>query len=73
MITTDTTNIYNCYEIRRNNKTIVSLEMVNPYDNGPRIVKIASLSNSSWFTAPSMPGSWYNMTVLIYSPNGTLL
>lgn len=73
LITTDTTHIANCYEIRRNNKTIVSLELVDTYDNGPRILKIGSKDMENWFTAPPLPGSWYNMTVLLYSADGTLL
>lgn len=46
---------------------------MDAYDNGPRILKIGSEDIASWFTAPPLPGSWYNMTVLMYAANGTLL
>lgn len=46
---------------------------MDTYDNGPRILKIGSVNQTSWFVAPNMPGSWYNFSVLMYSENGTLL
>lgn len=75
LISTESTFISGCYEIRRNNQTILSLIMEQPYtyDNGPRILKLGSEDISQWFTAPDTPGSWYNVSVLLYGPDGTLL
>ena len=44
LITTFTDDLINCYEIRRDNKTILSVEFGSSivYDNGPRILKLGS-------------------------------
>lgn len=47
--------------------------MASAYDNGPRIIKLSSDNITNLFTAPSIPGGWYNMTVSLYAANGSLL
>lgn len=36
-------------------------------------MRIANSNFSNWFTAPPLPGNWYNYTVSLYGVNGTLL
>ena len=43
------------------------------YNNGPVLIRIQNTNTSNWFTAPPIPGNWYNYTLSLYSPNGTLL
>jgi len=45
----------------------------NLYDNGPRILQIASKNITNWFTAPNLPGQLYNMTISLYGTDGRLL
>ena len=49
--------------------------MVPPpgYINGPALIHIKNTNESYWFTAPQIPGNWYNYTLSLYSANGTLL
>lgn len=49
--------------------------MVPPagYANGPALIHIKNTNESNWFTAPRIPGNWYNFTLSLYSANGTLL
>lgn len=47
--------------------------MNTAYDNGPRIIRLSSKYDQNLFVAPSIPGSWYNMTISLYAANGTLL
>ncbi len=69
-----TTDLPSCIQTRRDNQTIVSIDVSNiGYDNGPRILRIASENISNWFTAPETPGSLYNMTISLYAADGTLL
>jgi hypothetical protein len=51
----------------------VKIKMASAYDNGPRIIKLSSDNITNLFTAPSIPGGWYNMTVSLYAANGSLL
>jgi hypothetical protein len=64
-----------CVQTRKNNNTIVTLTLHNPalYDGGPRILRVADSTPSHWFTAPTLPGSLYNMTISLYAADGTLL
>ncbi len=43
------------------------------YINGPALIRIKNTNYSNWFTAPSIPGNWYNYTISLYSVNGTLI
>lgn len=69
-----TTDLPTCRQTRRDNQTIITIDVdQTSYDNGPRILRIASQNISNWFTAPNMPGSLYNMTISLYGTDGTLL
>lgn len=35
-----------------------------------KIIQLGSISQSNWFTAPSLPGNFYNMTVELYGTVG---
>lgn len=43
------------------------------YDNEVKIIQLGSIDVQNWFTAPSLPGNFYSMTVEIYADSGTLL
>lgn len=43
------------------------------YDNGVRIIQLGSLLQQNWFTSPSLPGDFYNMTVQLYGAGSLLL
>ena len=47
--------------------------MPSHYDNGPRILTIGSTDEDDWFTAPSEPGNWYNVSILMYDASNVLL
>lgn len=69
-----TTDLPTCRQTRRDNQTIITIDVdQTTYDNGPRILRIASKDISDWFTAPNMPGSLYNMTISLYGTDGSLL
>lgn len=69
-----TTDLTSCRQTRKDNQTIITMDIdQSTYDNGPRILQIASKNMTDWFTAPSIPGSLYNMTISLYGVNGTLL
>jgi hypothetical protein len=38
-----------------------------------RIIQLANLNESNWFTVPMYPGDFYNMTIEMYGADGTLL
>jgi len=62
----------NCQLSRSQGQTLVTL-VPNNYDNQVKIIQLGTVSQSNWFTAPSLPGDFYNMNVAIYSPTGTLI
>lgn len=64
--------ISSCVQTRENGQTLVTVTPAN-YDNSVKIIQIASVNTSNWFGAPALPGSFYNMTVEMYSVSGTLL
>lgn len=64
--------ISSCVQTRENGRTLVTVTP-NSYDNSVKIIQLASVAVSSWFTAPALPGSFYNMTVEMYASSGTLL
>jgi hypothetical protein len=63
---------FNCQLSRSQGQTLVTLVPTN-YDNQVKIIQIGTVSQSNWFTAPSLPGDFYNMNVAIYAANGTLI
>ena len=75
LISSDVSFLSECIEIRRNNQTILSISIDGTQwlNNGPRILKLGSHDTADWFTAPSIPGSWYNFSVLLYGTDGQLL
>jgi hypothetical protein len=63
-----------CQLSRSQGQTLVTLvPAANTYDNQVKIIQIGTVSQTNWFTAPSLPGDFYNMNVAIYSPTGTLI
>jgi hypothetical protein len=62
----------NCQLSRSQGQTLVTLVPSN-YDNQVKIIQIGTVSQTNWFTAPSLPGDFYNMNVAIYSPTGSLI
>lgn len=68
------TELPSCRQTRKDNQTIITIDVDHTtYDNGPRILQIASQDPANWFTAPSLPGSLYNMTISLYGLDGKLL
>ncbi len=68
------TDLAGCKQSRKDNQTVITIDVDQEnYDNGPRILRIASKKNSSWFTAPSIPGILYNMTISLYDTAGQLI
>jgi len=61
-----------CQLSRSQGQTLVTLVPSN-YDNQVKIIQIGTVAQSNWFTAPSLPGDFYNMNVAIYSPTGALI
>lgn len=62
----------NCKLSRFQGQTLVTLTPDN-YDNNVKIFQIGSVEQSNWFTAPNLPGDFYNMNVAVYADNGTLV
>ena len=62
----------NCQLSRSQGQTLVTIVPTN-YDNQVKIIQIGTVSSTNWFTAPSLPGDFYNMNVAIYSPTGSLI
>lgn len=73
MLTWSTFPLTTCQQIRINNRTLIRIQPPPEYTNGPVIIKIVNTNHSNWFRAPPLPGNWYNYTVSLYSPNGSLL
>ena len=68
------TDLTVCRQTRKDNQTIITIDIdQSSYDNGPRILRIASRNRANWFTAPSIPGILYNMTISLYGTDGQLL
>jgi hypothetical protein len=68
------TDLSTCTQTRKDNQTIITIDIdQSNYDDGPRILKIASKNMLDWFTAPDTPGSLYNMTISLYGTDGRLL
>ncbi len=67
-----TTDLTSCKQTRKDNQTFITIDLDTTVyqDNGPRILKIANSNITNWFTAPSIPGSLYNMTVSLYGLSG---
>ena len=72
MIGRTTTPQGNCQLSRSQGQTLVTL-VPNNYDNQVKIIQIGTVLQSNWFTAPSLPGDFYNMNVAIYSNTGALI
>jgi hypothetical protein len=62
----------NCQQSRSQGQTLVTLVPTN-YDNNVKIIQIGTVSQANWFTAPSLPGDFYEMNVAIYSVSGALI
>jgi hypothetical protein len=61
-----------CQQTRQNGQTQITI-YPTPYDNSVKIIQLGSEDVANWFTAPALPGSFYNMTVEMYSASGGLL
>jgi hypothetical protein len=61
-----------CLLSRNQGQTEVKI-IPNNYDNQVKIFQLGTISQDNWFTAPSLPGNFYNMNVAVYTVNGTLL
>jgi hypothetical protein len=69
-----TTDLTSCKQTRKDNQTFITIDIdQTTYDDGPRILQIASKDMANWFTAPSVPGTLYNMTMSLYGTLGQLL
>lgn len=69
-----TADLTTCQQTRRDNQTIIRIDIDQvTYDNGPRILRVASRNMLDWFIAPDTPGSLYNMTISLYGTDGRLL
>lgn len=62
----------NCQLSRYQGQTLVTLTPTE-YDNNVKIFQIGSVSQTNWFTAPSLPGDFYEMNVAVYADSGTLV
>jgi hypothetical protein len=62
----------NCQLSRHQGQTLVTI-VPEGYDNQVKIFQIGSVAQNNWFTAPSLPGDFYNMNVAVYAPNGSLI
>jgi hypothetical protein len=62
----------NCQLSRSSGQTLVTI-IPTGYDNTVKIIQIGTVSQANWFTAPALPGNFYNMNVAIYSTNGSLI
>lgn len=67
-----TVNQPNCQLSRSQGQTLVTLTPVS-YDNQVKIIQIGTVDQANWFTAPGLPGNFYNMNVAVYSPTGALI
>lgn len=61
-----------CKQSREAGQTLIKLRPTN-YDQDVKIIQLGSKLQANWFTAPSLPGDFYNMTVELYSPANVLL
>ena len=61
-----------CKQSREGGKTLIKVSPEN-YDNDVKIIQLGSILQQNWFTAPQLPGNFYNMTVEIYFNTGVLL
>lgn len=51
-----------CKQSREGGRTIIKVVPEN-YNNEVKIIQLGSVAQSNWFTAPNLPGNFYNMTV----------
>ncbi len=51
-----------CKQSREAGQTLIKLTPVN-YNQEVKIIQLGSKLQSNWFTAPVLPGDFYNMTV----------
>jgi len=42
------------------------------WDNQVKILQLGTVDMSNWFTAPTLPGDFYNLNVAVYSNTGVL-
>ena len=61
-----------CKLSRYQGQTLVTLTPTG-YDNNVKIFQIGSVDTANWFTAPGLPGDFYDMNVAVYSPTGNLI
>ena len=61
-----------CKQSRENGVTLIKVVPDN-YNNEVKIIQLGSADTPNWFTAPSLPGNFYNMTVELYGTDGQLL
>ena len=54
--------IPSCVQTRQNGQTLITITPTS-YDNTVKIIQLANTNSSDWFTAPSLPGNFYNFTV----------
>jgi hypothetical protein len=73
MIGRTTLQLNGCQLSRSQGQTLVTLTPSSAYDNKVKIFQLGSVETANWFTAPSLPGDFYEMNVAIYSPSGTLI
>ena len=72
MIGRTTVQQTSCSLSRSQGQTLVTLTPTG-YDNNVKIFQLGSVDTANWFTAPGLPGDFYNMNVAVYSPSGTLI
>lgn len=51
-----------CEQSREGGRTLIKVTPQN-YDNAVKIIQLGSIDQQNWFTAPTLPGNFYNMTV----------
>ena len=61
-----------CKQSRENGRTLIKI-VPESYDNEVKIIQLGSFAEDNWFTAPNLPGNFYNMTVELYGTSGKLL
>jgi hypothetical protein len=72
MIGRTTSTQTSCQLSRYQGQTLVTLTP-DIYDNNVKIFQVGSVDKANWFTAPSLPGDFYEMNVAVYAANGTLV
>ena len=61
----------NCKQDRVNSETLVTI-VPTGWDDKVKILQIGTVDDTNWFTAPSLPGDFYNLNVAVYDTSDVL-